>query len=867
MAFSRLLKVNVTVAGETIATGQQSSVSYNGVTFIFDRDMPVGVFATGEPFVVSDQAFKITSISPASSDLQSDGFVGHGAMKNAAAAAAAQGFDGYLGSYPIKTTYETAYSASLNIDPAISGDIALAAGETATITKSVRAAGKTSNTAQFQTIGAYVHLTVLDTPPPSGTVRPGIAGSTKRLRSVNDVAFTPRGFALPQSWPSVGSILASVPEDLGLYSSAGEKRRFFRIDQALGTTNDGYSAEITPFYARYIYALNSIALTDVQRAAALARILTFANDIEAALGAGASLNAGAGQGGGIWLWGMAAAALLQDETLLQTIRTAGLQPDTPFWISAADVGVPAPGKAGVAAQTYFIEQIGVPHVQPDEVGSHHAARYFTIAASLISWEALAILGFDQGPGAMASGAAMILNGGANDSTNQSAAILGLMARRDTWSPNPQTSYPTETAWRDGWSQVLGFGDFTPWTGKPEQPPMGNDSVLNDDYFAAGAGAGDITFDEGGIDFATETVTRTDMRYSLDNVQWVELSDVALTGGQFTISGLLNSAAHWCGWRRHSVSGTGLWSANHPYATPITSGADRGKVTTSGTPASAAPDYTGGTRPQIHARLHPGWAYETWKPVSGTIDVDDVELSAGVGYVAAGYPAPSYTYQWKRDGVNISGATAKNYTRTAADAGTVLTCDVTATNASGSDTVTTAGVTCPAIQNPPAGTLIDTDFRGAFAIDYEGELQSASGTNYTVTHAPTAQPIDQGENYGALFFDKTGGYPSGWFDLSRAAVASTAYDLSGQIVIVGTTDSSRGDFHLEILDGTATVLADVVTIGAEVANADGNNLLLDFATSFTTGADTTLSLRLRWGDGTGGTSAADQYLTRLTISQV
>ncbi|MEF2551983.1 hypothetical protein VQ042_11530 [Aurantimonas sp. A2-1-M11] len=58
---------------------------------------------------------------------------------------------------------------------------------------------------------------------------------------------------------------------------------------------------------------------------------------------------------------------------------------------------------------------------------------------------------------------------------------------------------------------------------------------------------------------------------------------------------------------------------------------------------------------------------------------------------SGYPTPTYAYQWKRDGVAISGATASTYTLVAADVGTTITVTVTATNSEGSDTATSAGV--------------------------------------------------------------------------------------------------------------------------------------------------------------------------------
>jgi hypothetical protein len=52
---------------------------------------------------------------------------------------------------------------------------------------------------------------------------------------------------------------------------------------------------------------------------------------------------------------------------------------------------------------------------------------------------------------------------------------------------------------------------------------------------------------------------------------------------------------------------------------------------------------------------------------------------------------SYTYQWKADGVNISGATASTYLLTASEIGANITVAVTATNEVGSTTATSAAV--------------------------------------------------------------------------------------------------------------------------------------------------------------------------------
>ena len=51
----------------------------------------------------------------------------------------------------------------------------------------------------------------------------------------------------------------------------------------------------------------------------------------------------------------------------------------------------------------------------------------------------------------------------------------------------------------------------------------------------------------------------------------------------------------------------------------------------------------------------------------------------------GYPAPTYTYQWRRGSTNIPGATANTYTTVDLDLVQFITCNVTGTNASGNAT--------------------------------------------------------------------------------------------------------------------------------------------------------------------------------------
>ena len=52
---------------------------------------------------------------------------------------------------------------------------------------------------------------------------------------------------------------------------------------------------------------------------------------------------------------------------------------------------------------------------------------------------------------------------------------------------------------------------------------------------------------------------------------------------------------------------------------------------------------------------------------------------------------AYTYQWKRNGIDIIGETLNNYTAVLADIGQAITCEVTATNISGSASATSNSI--------------------------------------------------------------------------------------------------------------------------------------------------------------------------------
>jgi hypothetical protein len=92
---------------------------------------------------------------------------------------------------------------------------------------------------------------------------------------------------------------------------------------------------------------------------------------------------------------------------------------------------------------------------------------------------------------------------------------------------------------------------------------------------------------------------------------------------------------------------------------------------------------------------------------------------------------SFTYQWKRAGTPIAGATASTYVPVAADVGNTLTVFVVATNSGGSSSPATSAATSSVIDIIPANSSVPT-ISGTAQVG-----QTLTATNGTWTHNPTS----------------------------------------------------------------------------------------------------------------------------------
>ncbi len=789
--------VLITINGQDESAGV-SSVTYNGVTFTFDRQVTAGNFVTGEPWVVSSEAFAITAISPDSQVL--NGGVAHGAMKDPyvefeVGAAGEQGFDEFLENATASglTASNTTYNPSLNIDPGASGSpISINQNEETSIVKTVRLSSVTDPN-NWQTIEKYVPLHVLSSAPPANAYPPTSSGLTKTIWTRDDINENVlRSLSMPASFDvDYASASALIPRDLGLYGSTGELLRRFRLDVTTGASSSNYSATVTRPYIDYMMLLHDSTVSVSDRQKIIDDVVRHAIQIHGLTTRGweQTRASGAGQGFAYHPWIYYGAFLLGDQTMLdaaQALQSTAVS--FAQWITPDDVGTPAPGKSGATSQTFFQEHVGVPFIIPDEWGSNHDTRYGVIAQSSSAIELMAIQLLQNGPGGV-SGTEALLDGELFDNTSQRAASLAHIDRVMTFQPWPAGAWDLTAKYRDIYNVVQPLTGLTAWTGQPDQIPV---SVLS-----VTGGDGSLSWDISGIDYATEPVTQIDFRYSLDGVQWIVVPDVSDID---SVTGLLKGTDHYTGFRLHSASGSGPWSQNYPVALPIDSGNDRGVVATTGSATVAAPTFT--IDPAIQYRQHPAWDGPSWAPAPSTLSAEQVELACGVGYLGA-YPAPTFAFQWKRDGSDIAGATNQTYTRTAADAGAEISCQVTATNSQGSASATASGVTAPALTVLPSSQLIDTDFGGAFAIDYETELANATASGAIAVHQPTQSFGGlSGVNVGALLADKTGARPSVELPFQNPAIAGKTYTVTGQFVL----DSSNSSYvRVRILNSADEVL--------------------------------------------------------------
>ncbi|MEL7393037.1 MAG: putative Ig domain-containing protein [Pseudomonadota bacterium] len=868
----------VTIEANGIATDARTSVTYDGVTFNFDRAMPVGYYTTGDPFVVADQAFDIISTSPASA--LTNGAWANGMMVNPAivgGGSGQQGFDGFLAvsSGSGQQATATAYNSNLNVDPGSTGsDYAIALGDEKTLVKSVRLSSVT-NGESWQTIEKYVWLNIVPEAPAVGALPPPPCGSAKPTWNESDWDETTfPDITLPSSWSgkTYAGLDATVPDDIGMYSMDGEKRRRFRLDVATGTTNTNYSSQFYDEYCQWMIWMMSASAntnrTTMIRKAWRHAMQVYGLHLEGFRGGG-GISGGAGQDAAYQFYLYWAAVLTQDAILLAAARNMRGSFAQVTWVDDAIVfRAPTIGGQGSGTQTNGIafsdDHRGLPWSIPDEFGANGDARYIDMSAGSIYYEALVISMMSAGAGST-SGRAAILNGATEYDTNeQTAAILAFMDQKREATPNIGNSDSLGAEDLDIYDTIQTDRGWARFTAQPYPLLYGDNSSHDDDYFSASATAGEIDYDFKSFDWATEAITRRDLRYSLDGYQFIEETDVGNSGT--TALGLLRGTSHRVQGRNVSASGHGAWSTNEARA----GGATRAVFTLGGSALTATPINT--VAPQIVTKFNLQQSTPSdWIPAPNSLTDDEVELAAGVGYYSTGAPT-SYAYQWERSDTgtggwsDISGATSKEYNRTSADAEKFIRCQVTATTSGGSVETATNVVECPALNTLPAGTIFDSNFGPNWVVDGDGFTVVSTGNSNPVHEPGIYIPVSNVHSRGGIRVNKTGSFPFAEIQGFDALTAGT-YRCQVQLaaLVNGPGDRFTGDCLFRVwAEDESTIWVERRTPSFQSSD------VVDYDVEFTvTGSEPELtpSIQIGLSTSTGSTSGGSPIITRLTITKL
>jgi len=226
-------------------------------------------------------------------------------------------------------------------------------------------------------------------------------------------------------------------------------------------------------------------------------------------------------------------------------------------------------------------------------------------------------------------------------------------------------------------------------------------------------------------------------------------------------------------------------------------------------------------------------------ITGTLEIGET-LSVSNG-TWTGEGAISYTYQWRRDGGNISGATSSAYTLVAADDETTVSCTVTATDDNGSRGATATGgaVTYPA--PVAAGGLADLNLTLGEAMTPVDVSADFTGSGITYALAPSSDALPTGlslSSAGSLSGTPTeevtgrnivvrgtnsGGFADSAFTLSVVNITSEATQGTVTFTVAGsytTGNYADGPAYIVIPSGSADMDEPTpleTTVGSDVVN--------------------------------------------------
>ena len=687
-------------AGESLS----ASVTYDGVTFTFDKAMPVGTFADGSPYVVATEAFAVTETSTPSEVYQSNWINGMAFGSAITNEAGVNGFDERTGTIGGRT----AYTDALNVDPGRRGEpVAIAQGTNDVL---VKAKSLLPHVGNFHFIERYGFLTILAESPPAGSFRPPILGNDRVPQFTEaDLDYDVlSSLAMPASLRTAAQCLDRIPPAVMTWQWTPDQNRVLKTEGTFNGQSGNYSREYAQDRLEALIRLHS-DIPNAEKRDLLVRMVQMGLDFLSGRAFGENSVPDGGLTQGIIPPAFLAALVLGDNTLLSLAQSILANENAQiFWVGEADIGRAVRYPSHTREwyhQTYQQVQLGLPdyHIRAEGSTADNTTQNADLRADYR---------FSNGPAAMAplvigllqGGEAAWINGPA-DQTNARYATFGYMDRLRRFMPvvddwlRPQV-YGAYDAHRDKLTTPI-------WTGVPD-PLYIPDLEAQDG--AIGYTLHVWTGEQGGAPI------RHDLSYSVDPMrrgphpnnqgnlgsldtpdprQWIVVEDVGLSG---SIPNLTPGLSHQVRVRCVTSEGVGPWSKVGPWRDVTDSNQeqvgllDLAEVTPTGSPANAAPVNT--VAPKLFRKIGSHNGPSEYVEETGTIGESTTRLFVGVGYWT-GAPAPTFTYQWQRDGVDIAGAAGDFYDIQGADLGTDVSCVVTATNSEAAVTATTTALEVPA----------------------------------------------------------------------------------------------------------------------------------------------------------------------------
>jgi hypothetical protein len=229
-----------------------------------------------------------------------------------------------------------------------------------------------------------------------------------------------------------------------------------------------------------------------------------------------------------------------------------------------------------------------------------------------------------------------------------------------------------------------------------------------------------------------------------------------------------------------------------------------------------------------------------QPTSRTVTVGD----ATTFMVTASGTAP-LSYQWRKGGVNISGATGSSYTINSAQLTDAGDYSVVVTNTEGSATSAAATLT---VQSVTLAAFTNGGFEsGSGPWTYTGNVESrAADASYTAASGTRLVSFNSGQ-----------ATPSGVLQQTFTNVANATFTLTFDVGALSFVNQNAQSVRLEVI-GNTTRLSEVITV-----NAPGNGTTYT-AKSYDFSTDSTVTV-LRFTDISADTQNIDLVLDSVALA--